>query len=105
MSEPIVRREALRRLFGMSAALAAPLAVLGCEKKETLSCTDTAGLTAEEIAVRTNTKYVDVSMFPDKKCDGCTHYVAGAANACGSCKVVKGPIHPSGYCTLFAAKA
>lgn len=88
----------------MSAALAAPIGMLGCTSKPTLVCTDTAGLSAEEVTMRTNTKYVDVSQFPDKKCVGCMHYVAGAPDACGGCKVVKGPIHPNGYCTLYAAK-
>lgn len=104
MSEPLARREALRRFLGLSAALATPAAPLACSSKPALVCGDTAGLTAEEIAARVNSKYADVSLFPDKKCAGCTQYVAGAPDACGGCKVLKGPIHPGGYCTLFAAK-
>lgn len=105
MSEKLLRRDALRRFLGLSAALAAPAALLACSSKPVLVCGDTAGLSAEEIAARSAAKYADVSLFPDKMCVGCTHYVVGAANACGGCKVIKGPVHPNGYCTLYAAKA
>ena len=39
------------------------------------------------------------------RCDLCTYWVAGASpTAAGQCKVVAGPVAPSGWCVLFAAK-
>ena len=32
------------------------------------------------------------------------HYKAGGKNECGGCTLVKGPIHPQGYCNSWAAK-
>lgn len=48
--------------------------------------------------------YSDTSADPAKKCAQCIQFVAGAPDACGSCKVVKGPINPEGTCKLFVAK-
>ena len=66
------------------------------KEKKILSCTDTISLSAADAQVRTTLAYVDRSIDPLKTCLGCQHVVPGAPDACGSCKVVKGPINPAG---------
>jgi hypothetical protein len=103
MDEKLSRRHLLQQ----SAALGA-LAVFGtvaCGKKQAaLVCTDTTGLSAADISVRTALAYTDVSIEAGKTCSGCQQFVPTAPNACGTCKVVKGPINPIGDCKSFLAK-
>ncbi|MEL6178713.1 MAG: high-potential iron-sulfur protein [Myxococcota bacterium] len=69
------------------------------------ACNDLAGLSDADKATRTNYKYVANSPEAAKNCANCALYQApkdGAA--CGGCTLVKGPIAPKGYCTLWAAK-
>lgn len=69
------------------------------------SCTDTSGLTEQEIQMRENSEYVDDSPEEDKRCDNCQLYTEPAAGEqCGGCQVIKGPIHPEGYCNLWVAQ-
>jgi hypothetical protein len=99
-----------RRFLLESSAAFGALAVLGtavgCNKPPArLACTDTSGLAPGDVAVRTSLGYVDASVEPGKACSKCQQFVPSAsANACGTCKVVKGPINPSGYCKSFVAK-
>jgi hypothetical protein len=106
MDEKLSRRFLLQQ----SAALGALVvlgATAGCSKKAAvLSCTDTSSLPPTDAQIRTALGYVDSSLEPGKMCSGCAQFVApAAAGTCGSCKVVKGPINPSGYCKSFVAKA
>ncbi len=65
---------------------------------------DTTGLTQQEIAARAALKYVDLSPVEGKNCLNCALYVAAAEGTnCGTCLTVKGPIHPEGYCDIWAA--
>lgn len=101
----MTRRDSLRWLMVGAAAAFVP----GCKKggggQAALSCTDTSGLDPAAIGLRNAVKYEDKSTVPGKECDNCEHYVAApSADACGTCKVVKGPINPKGYCTTWAAK-
>ena len=103
MTKPISRRDAARHLVFASAAAFVP-ALLACKKSE-LTCVDTMGLSPDEVAARVNTlAYVDKSPYPDKLCSGCLQYQPAMQGQCGSCKVVKGPINPAGYCKSFAPK-
>lgn len=106
MSERISRRVFLARGVAFGAVAGAVLTV-GCGGgEEALSCTDVSGLSAAEQAARSGLGYVDASPHgAQKNCLNCNFYQAGAANACGSCTLVKGPIHPNGYCNSWAAKA
>jgi hypothetical protein len=103
MDDKLSRRDVLQQ----SAALGA-LVVLGgaaCNKPAALVCTDTTGLAAPDLQVRTSLAYVDVSTEPGKMCSNCQQFVApAAAGTCGSCKVLKGPISPNGYCKSFVLK-
>lgn len=102
MSE-ISRRDALKRSLTVLAAM--PVAIAACKKEPAaLSCTDTAGLSAPDLATRTTFNYQDQSPDPAKKCSGCQLFQAAGANACGGCTLVKGRINPSGTCTAFVAR-
>jgi High potential iron-sulfur protein len=105
---PIRRREALRSLVVLSTSFAIPgaaLGLVGCSKKP--SCSDVTGLSPDELRTRNDiATYTEVAPDASKKCTLCAQFVpAPSANACGSCKVVKGPINPEGWCKLFVAKA
>jgi hypothetical protein len=87
----------------------AALAVLCCaackSQRPALRCNDTTGLAATDLQIRQTLAYVDVSLDPTKTCTGCQQFVPNpAGNACGACKVVKGPINPKGNCKSWAAK-
>lgn len=95
-----------RRLFCFSAAGASGLAMLGvgCGGEEALTCNDTSGLSAAEQSTRSGAEYVDTSPHGvSKQCLNCNFKQNLTANACGTCTVVPGPIHPNGYCTLWVA--
>ena len=79
----------------------------GAESAEaSLDCTDTSGLTEQELQMRQNAQYVDASTQPDKHCSNCQLFQPAAeANQCGTCQVIKGPINPQGYCNLWVAKS
>ncbi len=103
MDERLSRREVLQRsaAFGVLAVVGA-----GCGKEQpkALSCTDTMGLSAADSQVRTSLAYVDNSVEPGKSCSNCQQYIPGAPDACGTCKIVKGPINPKGWCKSYVAK-
>jgi len=102
MTTRIPRRDALRHLAVVSLSAFVP-GTVACSKR--VSCMDVTGLSPEEVNQRNNVAaYVELAQDAAKKCSLCAQFVAGAANACGSCKVVKGPIHPDGGCKLFVAK-
>ncbi|GAB5518450.1 MAG: hypothetical protein RhofKO_07010 [Rhodothermales bacterium] len=69
-----------------------------------LTCTDTTGLAEADINMRQSVQYVDETPDPAKPCSACALYTAAAEGQCGGCTVVKGPIHPDGWCTLWAPK-
>jgi hypothetical protein len=94
-----------RCLLEQAGAFGAALAT-GCgkEKPKPLSCVDTTGLSPVDLQVRAALAYVDLSIMPGKMCSNCQQFVPGAPNVCGTCKVVKGPINPTGYCKSFVLK-
>ena len=69
-----------------------------------LTCTDTSGLSADEVSARNTLAYVDKSAEAAKNCANCMQFNAGPADKCGGCKVLKGPIAPTGYCKVWVAK-
>jgi hypothetical protein len=103
MSNSINRREAIRRLALLSGAAVSSRLLLACKSKP--NCEDVSGLSPDEVTAR-NVAAGYAAQSPDaaKRCSGCVHYVAAAPNACGGCKVVKGPIDPDGTCRLWTAR-
>lgn len=100
----ISRRRFLERLgrWGTLGA-AATFAACGADARTvSASCDDVSGLTEQERRTRESLQYVDASPIENKVCDNCEFWVATEPNTtCGSCQLVKGPIHPSGYCTSW----
>ncbi len=97
----ISRREAVRHLV----LLAAGSALIGCHKEsKQLSCMDTSALSADDAAMRKTLEYVDQTPMPPKECDACQLYKPAAPDTCGACTVLKGPIHPKGYCKSWVQK-
>ena len=76
---------------------------MACSKKP--SCEDVTGISPADLAIRQQTAaYVEVATDAAKKCSACVQYQPAGPDACGACKVVKGPINPEGGCKLFAPK-
>lgn len=96
------RRDAIKRV-SLTVLAAGAWNSLGCSKKE-LTCTDTSGLTPDEVQARTTLSYTDKSPEAGKQCNNCQQFNPGAPDQCGSCKVLKGPVSPNGYCKVWAAK-
>lgn len=98
------RRELMR-----GAATSLLVLLVGCKKDSTpFACTDTASLSPADTTVRTALGYVEPSSEAGKDCAGCVQFVpapSDARAACGTCKLMKGPIHPNGYCKAFAPKS
>jgi hypothetical protein len=84
---------------------AAPAAAPAAAQEGDFSCTDVSGLTEQERQMREQLQYVDHSPAPDQHCTNCQLYIEAAeGEQCGGCQLLKGPIHPDGYCTSWVAK-
>jgi hypothetical protein len=105
MRETKLSRRTALRVLGMVPLMSAGLAACGGDKSGPESCNDVSALSDAEKAARSALQYVDKSPYPDKKCKLCNLYLPAAeASQCGGCQVVKGPVHPEGYCTAFVKK-
>lgn len=103
----VARRDVLRGTITLALVAAGGTAIAACSKKGggELSCSDTTGLKPDEVANRTALAYTDKSPYPDKQCTGCAQFVAPSIpGTCGTCKVLKGNVHPNGYCKSWVAK-
>jgi hypothetical protein len=70
------------------------------------ACLDVTGLEPDDAQARSALGYSEPAPDVSKGCGGCVQYVApNATGSCGSCKVLKGPIHPNGTCKVFTPKA
>jgi hypothetical protein len=105
VSPPETRASAVSRRRLLLVAPAAALAfAAACKKSPPASCGDTSGLSAGDVAARTSLGYTDRSLDAAQQCVKCRQYVPAAdSDACGSCKIMKGPVHPHGTCRAFAA--
>lgn len=115
MSEKITRKEFLKAIAAMGLSAAGISAFIqscggsGENKKiaeSNFTCNDLTGLSQADIQTRQNLKYIDRTTFEDKYCSNCNFWIPpqGGQTKCGACKVVKGPIHPNGYCISWMAK-
>ncbi len=114
MRERSTRRGFLQAAALTGAALVGGATLVACGKDsgggggggaKKLTCLSTSGLTRDEIQLRTTTKYADTSKKAGQSCENCQLYKAAPkAGACGSCVTIKGPIHPKGWCNIWAAK-
>jgi hypothetical protein len=78
------------------------LALASACKKASFQCTDVTGLTPDEITARTTLQYGDAAPDPNRTCEKCQQFVP--SEGCGTCKLLKGPIHPRGTCKAFALR-
>jgi len=109
----ITRREALTLLSTAAAAFLA-----ACREDTTpalrekaraqgasLDCSDVAFLTAAELGTRTSNEYRQHHEIPDQFCLSCLNYVPPPKEGtCGTCKTVKGPINPDGWCKQWTQR-
>jgi len=69
------------------------------------TCMDTSGLEEVDVTMRNTLQYTDASPVEGQNCANCSLYVLPEAGSdCGTCLTVKGPVHPEGYCTIWAAQ-
>lgn len=68
-------------------------------------CDDLSGVSSSELEKRKKFGYMNESTVPGRHCGNCSLFLPGESeNACGGCLLFKGPVHPTGYCTQYAAK-
>jgi hypothetical protein len=90
-------------LHGLAACLAGSVAC--CQRSHELGpeCETDPQQTEADIRMRATLEYVDMASDAKKACDVCRQFVpAPQADSCGTCKLVRGPIHPKGTCKVFA---
>lgn len=96
------RRQFLRLAVIGTGALG--VAAAACQPRDTsFACTDTSGLSDDDRKARALLAYADRAADPTKPCESCQQFIA-AGDGCGTCKVLRGPIHPLGGCKGFAAR-
>lgn len=104
------KNDVSRRAFirqGSTVALAVLGVATGCGGgDDALVCDDVTGLTPAELAARSSNGYVANSPHGTaKQCINCNFGQNLTASSCGTCTVIKGSIHPLGYCDLWVAKS
>ena len=66
-------------------------------------CSDLSELTEAEVQAREELDYVSDSPHPDQVCENCQFWIVPeAGQECGGCVVIKGPVHPKGFCNSWA---
>lgn len=69
-------------------------------------CNDLSGLTEREISMRDQLNYIAQSEDPKQVCKNCRFWLpAQPGDNCGGCQLIKGPIHPNGWCKSWMALA
>jgi hypothetical protein len=98
------RRDVLRSAVRLAVVFGGTVA---CGKATApAACLDVTGLTPDDAQARTALGYAEPAADQSKGCASCQQFVAPAADgACGSCKLLKGPIHPNGTCKVFTRKS
>jgi len=98
------RREMLGRTVYLAVIGSMPVLLHACTKPE-FHCQDVSNVGKADLEVRNALEYQDWSPHGEQKnCANCAFYAAGDKNQCGQCTLVRGPIHPLGYCASWAAK-
>jgi hypothetical protein len=115
MTEATLSRRTFIHRVGVWTALAASsgLALQACggdsggdeKSAASVKCDDVTALDDAQKAQRTALGYVEASVQEGKNCTNCQQNVPAAdPAACGTCKVVPGPINPAGYCNVWVQK-
>jgi len=90
-----------RQLLLSSAALGAVFVASACKRSDTCPPSQ---LSPDDKKLRETLHYTDHSSDPQKLCNGCQQYLPNTDADCGGCKLMKGFIHPAGYCAAFSAR-
>lgn len=60
---------------------------------------DYSSLKSSDEALRESFEYVEMSPFgSEKNCLNCSYYVQPQVRSCGGCTIVRGEVHPKGWC-------
>jgi hypothetical protein len=102
-SKPLLSRRTV--LDGLAVVTAGALGsgLAGCSKPAASACVDPAELTDAENQLRQSLSYTDQSPNKDQVCARCSFFKA--AQACGHCSILSGPVSPTGHCNSWAAAA
>lgn len=104
MQETKLSRRATLKILGATPVVAAAFSACG-GKSEPDRCDDVSALSEAEKVARSALQYTDRSPHADKQCNNCNLFLPSAdATKCSGCQIVKGPIHPKGYCTGWVQK-
>jgi hypothetical protein len=101
-----------RREFARSTALAGIGLYVSCRGDNTpqlretakrlgasLDCSDVSGLQPAEVRTREDNTYRQHTEKDDQFCLNCLNFVPSTVEtACATCKTVRGPINPDGWC-------
>jgi hypothetical protein len=99
------RREMLGHTVYLAVVGSTTILLNACTKPE-FHCEDVSGLSEDDAELRSALDYRELSPHGEQKsCASCAFYLASKKNECGQCTLVRGPIHPLGYCNSWAAKA
>ena len=98
------RREMLGGTVYLAVVGSMPIALSACTTPK-FRCGNVSGLSEGDLELRSALEYQDGSPHGEQQsCSNCAFYKVGKENQCGGCTLVKGPIHPLGYCNSWAAK-
>ena len=98
------RRDMLRSTAHLAVIGSSAILFQGCKKPE-FRCDDVSGLSEEEAQLRATLEYQDRSPYgKEKSCSKCAFFRGAGAGECGACTLLRGPVHPLGYCNSWAAK-
>ena len=76
------------------------------EYERDLVCDDTTGLWPAEVKTREDNNYRDLSEKPPEYCFSCLNFVKPPTpDSCGTCRTVKGPVSPLGWCESWARRS
>jgi len=101
---PASRRDFLRGVVRLAVIVSGTAA---CGKTAApFTCAEPGALAPGDVQVRAALGYTERAADATRSCAACQQYVpAPTDGACGSCKVLKGSIHPLGTCRAFSAKS
>lgn len=92
-----------RRRFLTIAAVGMPLAAFAAGAAQAATCYDPAALPLSQKSRRRSLSYVETSTDPAKRCAGCAFFTA-AAEGCGNCQLLNGPVNAGASCASFAPR-
>jgi hypothetical protein len=94
-------RPVTRRTF-LGCAASAPVVLIATPVLAD-ACYDPAALPFNQKSRRRSIAYLEVSGDPQRRCQGCAFFTAGATG-CGTCTLLAGPVNAGATCSSFARK-